>query len=221
MDERRIEMKGPAGNVMVLFQDIARGLANGFEFCRADDAEEFKAFRRAHEEQIQAQEDDEREDFPAVIEWTSAASVFVVESGEYSDRCVEAVFTSEDGAKRWVADHHDDEHMGRLRITEFPLDPTRRELPPGHVLWSVVMRRDGAVEQTRWVRSKVHNPIVYPDTFVISDSPNEWLTALPEGPTAHREFFITARDREHAVKVANERRAQMIAENLWPEANSD
>ncbi len=218
MDDRRVEMIGPAGNVMVPIEDIPRGLANGFTFRWPKDAQEFEEVRRALEAQAQAREDAEFESFPPVVEWTGGAQVFVVEHGTYSDRHVAAVFSSEELAQRWIGDRRradlrtDDDaawccHDDEFRITEFPLNPTRRELPQGHVVWRAEMWRDGKVEHAARTRIKLFDPHVYPDSFL--------------GGGRERVFFVVARDREHAVKVANERRAQLIANNEWPPASNE
>ncbi len=140
------------------------------------------------------------------------ASVWVIEQGEYSDYHVVGIFTSE-AAARLVLERLDTEYSSYSHtIDEWPLDPAVEELNAGLTRWGLLMLRDGTVEQAPqpvgltgysivneiklWERSKA---LAYQG----KDTPDVLNAA------------VWARDSEHAIKIVNERRTQMIASDEW------
>lgn len=136
-------------------------------------------------------------------------SVWLVSQGDYSDYSVVAVCTTKENAEVIAA--HVSEEWDEATITERVLDPGFDRLREGLTLWSIVLEyRDGIVHNTERVR--VHDE----DGAVKSgeETPNDRKGSL----------FITsvwARDKDHAVKVAGERRTRHKALNPNPkEINS-
>lgn len=120
--------------------------------------------------------------------------VYLVTEGWYSDYHICGVFSSEEKAKEAMALLSDGE------MEEFELDPVSPH-PPGMTFWFVEMQRDGAACEARRI------------SVSLADKTAEESAPLSGGKSWR--FTMWARDREHAVKIANERRIQMLASGEW------
>jgi hypothetical protein len=137
------------------------------------------------------------------------ANIYVVTSGEYSDYRIIAVFDSEFLAQV-MADHHNTAVKSRwgdqYEVETFTLNPGESNYHEGLSRRAIVMRRDGSV-----VRMDDHGPFVEgdpEDRFYKMYAGNAF-----EKATLHT--YVWAKSEEHAIKVANERRAQHIASGEW------
>lgn len=134
--------------------------------------------------------------------------VYVIEQGSYSDYRVVGVFSTREYAEQIAARINAADHYEEATVEEWPLDPGVAELNQGmkkHIVW---MRKDGAVERVEAIEE-----VTGADTF------REWEreTApayLTKGPNV-LQASVWATDATHAVKIANERRIQMLALNTW------
>lgn len=121
--------------------------------------------------------------------------IYVVFKGHYSDRHVVGVCSTEELAERLAVlttDQWDASDWEAYEVDEIP------ECPVGLLPHSVVMDRRGGVKscgRDSVVRFK-------PDT--------EYY-----GVDNLMSFSMWAEDKEQAVKIANERRTQLIAMNIW------
>lgn len=147
----------------------------------------------------------------------AATEVYIITEGEYSDYRIIAVFSDEQAAQAFVDDYNEQAEFNRADIEEWPIDDrTRRgDKRIGH---TVVMARDGTVLKC-W---SYGNATYYPKQSIWSIARCPIGPARPEvhGDTAATllELLgtnIYARDEQHAIKIANEKRAQLIAEGLW------
>jgi len=127
------------------------------------------------------------------------AKCYLVTSGEYSDYGVDGAFSSRENAQLWI-DAHPRDDRPRFDIEELPLDPLVSELREGFRPYLVRMARNGDVSQVG-----------------TDEMPNG--SPIDQGFDIHQNLFmwVLARDVQHAVKIVNEKRAQIIAENRWPE----
>lgn len=126
-------------------------------------------------------------------------TIYIVTSGEYSDYKIEAVFTDESVADDFAADGPD------RQVEEWGVDDYRKrgDRRVGHY---VAIARDGSVLDARALPFDGE-----PTTF--------------DGPCYNPEYFFTdrglvglhvwARDEKHAIKIVNEKRTQLIANNEW------
>jgi len=129
--------------------------------------------------------------------------IYVVTSGEYSAYGIEGVFSTKEKAQAFVDAITEAEAAGRLgldgprQIEEILLDagPVERGERP----WRVLMRKDGSVVEVRQYEC-------YDNLFA---PPGE---VAPAG----LDTVCFARDEAHAIKIANERRAMLIAMEMWP-----
>lgn len=120
--------------------------------------------------------------------------VWVVEKGAYSDYRVVGVFSTEANAQA-VA--------GKLggSVSEWPLNPGIEKLYQGLTPWWVYITRKGRVLGCE-IHSDLHPPR-QPDSYV--------------NGAGHLYINMWATDRNHAIKIANEKRLQILALNQWPE----
>jgi hypothetical protein len=132
-------------------------------------------------------------------------TVWVVEDGVYSDYRVVGVFSTKQHAELIQ------EKVGGS-IAEWPLDPKVSELSQGYTVWRVEMLRDGTVERVE--QSEMTQYAVF------SSEPEIWRRSTApfyrgKGVQDCLSGSVLARDAEHAIKIFNERRAQLIATNRW------
>lgn len=157
---------------------------------------------------------------------------WLVTTGSYSDYHVWAAFPTKVEARAFLAVHR--EHCGAwhsqwsdedARVEERPWSPKLPAVPAGLRGWCVQMESDGAVTEAE-----------HADTFaVVSGEPEEpftyeatedrdidyrgarWRELASSEPPFSRQFYVLARDKEHAIKIANEHRAMLLAgPEPWP-----
>ena len=121
-----------------------------------------------------------------------AKTVYLVTHGEYSDYKVHGVYSTRRKAayaqKLFAAD----------RIEAFELDAVP-SIPRGFFHYGVTMKEDGTGKSVL-----IYNVEYY-------DPEEKWNPAPPDAV----DFQMLARNEKQAVKIANERRVQLIANNLF------
>jgi hypothetical protein len=142
----------------------------------------------------------------------SEGKVWIVEQGAYSDRHVVGVFTEEALAKA-CATGCDGE------AEEWTLDPHADQYRQGLSPWHVQMLADGtAIFVDRTTPPPVSGgpqdyfykrPVRVENGCPVLD----WINPTEEAVTLFTDMW--ARDAEHAVKIANERRAMHVANGTW------
>lgn len=118
--------------------------------------------------------------------------MWLVSTGEYSDYHVIGVFSTRKKAAL-AQKLHNASFLEEEVLDKIP------EHPPGLLPWSVDMDVDGNTHKVD------RESVEYVKT-------NEWE---PYGDGVHVVFNMWAKDEEHAVKIANERRVKLIASNQW------
>jgi hypothetical protein len=142
-------------------------------------------------------------------------TIYAVSSGSYSDYSVCGVFSSKENAEIFMRSIPDKKYND---IEEYTLDPIAPEARAGMVAYRVVMRRDGqTVEAEPYWQAPSPGEIEWRtrrfdhewDMVQMRTIKAEWVD-LPKGEW---EFATSmwARDADHAIKIANERRIQKIA----------
>lgn len=122
--------------------------------------------------------------------------IYACESWEYSDYRVDALFSHREDAEFYAK-------VNGCDVVERQLDPdVMTQYRAGLHWYCVVMNRDGRV---RYVEAET------------SDEQH-----CDQGPRAERGspgdewlFYMWAKNKTHAVKIANERRTGLIATNQW------
>lgn len=134
-------------------------------------------------------------------------SVWVVESGEYSDYRVVGVFSSKENAQQ-IADAIDDD----ATVAEWSLNPAVHELRQGFTPYLVDMREDGTVERCELWGISGYELAGYVRMWRRTRAPA--FCNQPDKPDV-LQALIWAKDDQHAVKITNEHRTRMIASGEW------
>ncbi len=133
------------------------------------------------------------------------AKVYLVTEGSYSDYHVVAAFSTYELAAAFNAWRD-----GDAEIEEYELDVDRPLMREGHHAYRVWMWRDGGSETMCWS----------PDKPVPTEYGFHYSLREGKGRDHHEHelvLTVTAKSEEHAVKIANETRTQLIANGQWPE----
>jgi len=137
-----------------------------------------------------------------------ATVVFIVTSGDYSDYGIDGVYSTRELAE--AAIKHDEYEA---RIEEFFLDNGSTD-PNRYRVFTIHMQRDGSVSAS--LEGGCSAPTIASEDWSrhnVCEKPfrDAWTT-----PPGAFSFCVTARDLQHAIKIVNEKRAQLIANNEWP-----
>lgn len=137
--------------------------------------------------------------------------VWVVEQGEYSDYRVVGVFSSRENAQL-VADAINGERVAcDATVAEWLMDPAVADLNAGRRPFVVHMLRDGTVERCEAWQITGYELAGKFDIWRRSEALAYAGTDKPDCLSA----TVWATDAEHAVKIVNEKRVQMIASGEW------
>ena len=127
-------------------------------------------------------------------------TIYVVTRGEYSDYDIEALFSEVENAEQFVKYYNATNRYDEARIEERELDAISEYSPKGMNFYSVVMDRNGDADEPH-IQSWMDTPYV---SHMWHARKGEWL-----------HMTVAARDKEHAIKIVNEKRAQLIATEQW------
>ena len=128
------------------------------------------------------------------METNTERTVYVVSDGDYSDYhicCICSTMKKAEIAKDLYAAYND---IAEVVLDEMP------EHPDGMFLFSVDIERNGDVHSVRLRDASFRK---YKYTWQKSNHSDRVF------------MYVWARDEKHAIKIAGERRAQLIASNLW------
>ncbi len=137
-------------------------------------------------------------------------SVWTVERGEYSDYSVLGVFSTKAKAEQ-ICSVLESRDGGR--VVERPLDLGVKDLAAGRSVYLVTMLHDGTTEEVRlldmsgYALEQVGTAYIWQRTKASAYKGTGTPDAL--------QVYCFANSPKHAVKIANERRARMIAEGEW------
>lgn len=118
--------------------------------------------------------------------------LFVVTSGEYSDRKITGIYSSKDKAELAQKLFATENQIEEWELDSIPIHPS------GMLLFKVRMEKNGTVRDCYAVDSSVKW--------------DQWTPAI-EVPAV--DFVVWARDNTHAIKITNEQRTQLIASGEW------
>jgi len=121
--------------------------------------------------------------------------IYVVFNGYYSDRHVVGVCSTKELAERLAVLTTEAWDKSDWAVYDVDVIP---ECPVGLLPYDVVMDRRGGVKSCNR------------DSAIGFKPDTEYY-----GEDNLMSFYMWAKDEEHAVKIANERRTQLIAMNIW------
>jgi hypothetical protein len=136
-------------------------------------------------------------------------TIWVIESGSYSDYRVDGVYSSKKNAemaKRALKSALSSD----MTIREWELDPGIEDFRKGYDYWHILMLRDGTVEGDV-KRNRYPSAGSTYGIWKRTEAPATKGKGIPGALLAN----VWARNAKHAVKIVNEKRAQMIANGEW------
>ena len=134
-------------------------------------------------------------------------TVWVVEDGEYSDYRVVGVFTTLESARLVVDAITAGESYSRPTIAEWALDPAIEDLNAGRNQWLVYMLKNGDTERVERRNLSSYDLAGGIRIWKRSKAAAYKGTGVPDVLDA----TVWATDSQHAIKIVNEHRLQMIA----------
>ncbi len=149
-------------------------------------------------------------------------TIYVVTSGCYSDYNIDAVFDDKELAELYIKQFggicdDTDEYGSGPRIEEYEVNASAWLVREGYYSWTVRMREDGStVAVEKHTDTKPDESVWFFRRYFVQ----------PKGKRGYFEEYgspvmltdVLAKDEQHAVKIANERRVRAIAENRWGKA---
>lgn len=126
--------------------------------------------------------------------------IYAVNRGSYSDYRIVALFTTKNKAKEYMKFVTDDYYND---IEEYELNPKIVDLVKrGYSIWLILMLKDGTTELIE--RHNFSRYESYEDFQIRKRSIENCLQAK-----------VIAKTEKQAIKITNEHRVQMIANNKW------
>ena len=128
-------------------------------------------------------------------------TIYVVTQGEYSDYRIVAVYDTKDAAE-YHMEHLTGEYYDDVNVEEYELNPRGAFLKGGLRPFRITMTREGNTSHI--------------EKCGVEYASNGHVNLDPHG--SNGRFCVLARNEQHAVKIANERRTRLIADGIWDEA---
>jgi hypothetical protein len=136
---------------------------------------------------------------------------WVVEEGSYSDYRVVGVFSSAKNARKVAKAINKADRSDDATVAKWPVDPAVEELNAGLKRFVVLMLRDGTVEDCVEREVSSYNLATTYSIWERTKAPAYKGKGVPDALQAD----VWAEDTKHAVKIANEARARMVAEGTF------
>jgi len=122
-------------------------------------------------------------------------NIYLVSEGSYSDYSISAVFDSEELAERYIQ-----LYCKGGAIETYKINPNKREMILGYSIYYLQMDKEGNT-------IKIENRDNYTEEL-----PKYWYYVNNKEKI---NFMCFAKSKEHAVKIANEHRTRILANNEW------
>lgn len=130
--------------------------------------------------------------------------VFIVTDGEYSGNYIKGVFSTLEKAKQAVEVWATTNGVDEYDLDDMPAMPANGLFP-----WQVSMKYNGDSSTdffTKTGRLEYKGVAGLKTDYITSNNNRQGWSAT---------FYMFAKDENHAVKIANERRTQLIANGEW------
>jgi hypothetical protein len=132
-------------------------------------------------------------------------TIYVITQGEYSDYHIVCVFDDENMAQAYVDKFKFEEYY----LEKYELNSEAGRLENPLIPYKIFIDKDGVVDGDRGVHEGV---MLDDDDMIDFFTDSSWY--IDKRPT-RLIIRCYAKDIDHAVKIANERRIQYIALNIW------
>lgn len=140
--------------------------------------------------------------------------MYLVSKGCYSDYSVLGIYSTKEKAKLAAKLYSDS--WDEAQVEEYELDVIP-EHPPGKLFWSVVMNKDGDTFGSRFRGNKEGVQREAADRSEWRTKEDRWVEPYSADQDGWVVFYVWAEDETTAIKVANERRAFLVANNEFPD----
>lgn len=133
--------------------------------------------------------------------------VYIITTGSYSDYSIRGVYSTRKKAEASLVLFENNYEYPR--VEEHILDAVA-PIPKGYNAYHVFMDVDGNTKSTHEVE--------FENLGEFENGATEGFGYKRVGSTSVREgvrFNVVGRDLKHAIKIANEKRVQLIADNSW------
>jgi hypothetical protein len=126
-------------------------------------------------------------------------TIYLVSDGNYSDYSVLGLYSTMEKAQYARTLYAAENGIEKIELDDLPPHPV------GELAWGVMIASDGDVH-------RVSRIAPYDDTYtgVRSHQVAAWRDRK-----AGRTFYLWARDEAHAIKIATEKRREMLAMGTW------
>ena len=139
-------------------------------------------------------------------------TAYLVSSGDYSDYHIDAVFDNKEMAEEFVQRFSIGGWGEKLYIDERELNPDIPQIREGLVAYRVHMAKDGTA-----LLVKPLSEYEYDEHYVGAAATHAIGAHFPDEGRGVVALVTRcyAQDKQHAVKIANEHRVQLIANGEW------
>jgi len=128
--------------------------------------------------------------------------IFLVSRGDYSDYSVGPAFSTREKAQEYCDYYNEEGSYNEWEIEERDLDAFDELFKQGLKLYNVHIWKSGTID-VRIMDGKDY--LYYKD--------REGKTQF--NPNGSSTMYILTTDKEHAIKIAGERRTRLLAEDKW------
>ena len=128
--------------------------------------------------------------------------VFVVTSGTYSDYSIDSIFTNRELAQSFIDVFKDD--WNTMEIEEWDLDPNKTHVKQNRKPYFLRINKNGDISDLSLANSTYYFKEDIPKAKISYTRDFEWMN-----------INCFADDENHAVKIAGEKMAQILATNSW------
>jgi len=152
-------------------------------------------------------------------------NIYVVTDGNYSGYHIEAIFSTKAAADEYCQTYcsEDDGCVQDWAVDDPSLYGA---FPPGLAAWTVEMKEDGTVTYTDKDGKPGDEDLDYQRDDYGKIEWHRRRAVQPSGPCCYKGrvpmpgpwtlfMKVLAKDKEHAIKIVNEKRAQLVAANEW------
>jgi len=132
-------------------------------------------------------------------------AIYVVTSGSYSDYGIDAIFDTKELAQAFIDSFSKGGFNDFNDIDKWELNPNEAELKAHRKAFNLRMNKEGNIQSVEQSNSAYSHKNGLGISFTINA---DWMNV-----------YCYADDETHAIKIANEKRTQILALNRWGNRN--
>lgn len=126
--------------------------------------------------------------------------IFIVSSGSYSDYHIDGIFDDKELAQKYI-DAFEKDSYEEMGIEEWDLNPHEKEIRKGCRPYFLRISRDGEVSDIE----------IEDSSYGFREQDDRYGFAIDNS----LYFHVFAKDEKHAIKSISDKRAYLLANNLW------